>query len=55
MSYYVRTRISTAACKDFTPLYAQLDMLRDIAVGAVLADDERITCGTQAYIKCAGR
>lgn len=40
---------------DFAPLYAELETLPDISVGAVLADDVLITRGTQDYAKGAGR
>jgi hypothetical protein len=37
------------------PLHARLEILLDIDVGGVLAEDVLITPGTQAYIKGAGR
>ncbi len=40
---------------DFAPLYAQLEDLPDVAIADILADDEVITRGTQAYAEGTGR
>lgn len=40
---------------DFAPLYAELEELPDISIADILADDEVITRGTQAYAEGTGR
>ena len=52
---YFRTCISAASRTDLAPLYARLEILLDINVGGVLADDVVITHGAQEYLKGAGR
>jgi phenylalanine-4-hydroxylase len=34
---------------DFAPLYTELEHLPDIAIADIIAEDDVITCGTQAY------
>ena len=44
-------RLLDDTLQDFAPIYAELARLPDIAIDAVLAEDEVFTRGTQAYAK----